>query len=211
MKIRITDDSSLYKKGDIMEATLLDSGNYIAMISVGHSMNNIIIPKEDAEVVEDVKKSCNNCKLGSKNNNGRTCRQSNCLRDEKWQPIEPVMRETADPSKIIKGSEQMRQATGTTETVFIAPGVCLGEPINYKTGTTEDAKHYQVADIQPIEIMQKYLTPEEMIGAMKMQVIKYILRISHKGSDREDAGKCSQYAKWLCDVMDGVTIVPGGK
>jgi hypothetical protein len=79
------------------------------------------------------------------------------------------------------------------------------------TDTAEEATHYHIADMQPIEIMQKYLSKEEFVGAMKMNVIKYVLRIVHKDNTRADAGKCMQYAKWMCDAMDGKTIVPGGK
>jgi hypothetical protein len=78
-------------------------------------------------------------------------------------------------------------------------------------GTTEAAKHYQVRFMQPIEIMQDFMTPEQLIGFLRGNIIKYVLRIGNKGSDREDAGKAYQYAEWLCQAMDGKKIVPGGK
>lgn len=79
------------------------------------------------------------------------------------------------------------------------------------TGTTSVATHYMTGKQQPIEIMQDKMTKDQFIGFLIGNVIKYSLRINHKDNDREDAGKCSQYAKWLCDAMDGKIIVPGGK
>jgi hypothetical protein len=79
-----------------------------------------------------------------------------------------------------------------------------------KTGTTEEAKHYMTSK-QPIEVMQELMTPEQFQGFLWGNVIKYSMRLNRKGKNREDAGKCWQYAKWMCDAMDGVTIVPGGK
>ena len=140
-----------------------------------------MISKYHAEVVEDVEKSCETCGLYV-NELCQTIRP--CLFNGyiEWQPI---MRETADPSNIVKGSEQR------------------------KTGTTEDAKHYMTGKQQPIEIMQEKMTNDQFIGFLLGNVIKYSLRINHKENDREDAGKCNQYSQWLCDVMDGKTIIPG--
>lgn len=80
-----------------------------------------------------------------------------------------------------------------------------------KTGTTEEAKHYQTGKQQPIEIMQQVLNPEQFAGFLLGNVIKYSLRMNHKGRYREDAGKCKQYVEWLVDALDGKVIVPGGK
>lgn len=78
-----------------------------------------------------------------------------------------------------------------------------------KTGSTEEATHYMLGNIQSIEIIQQSLTPEEFIGYCKGNVLKYRLR--KKGTDREDAGKSAQFAEWLCQAMDGKIIIPGGK
>lgn len=78
-------------------------------------------------------------------------------------------------------------------------------------GTTEEAKNYQVGTVQPIEIMQDYMTNEQFIGFLKGNVIKYLLRIGHNDNDLEDSGKALQYSKWLCVAINGGKIVPGGK
>jgi hypothetical protein len=79
------------------------------------------------------------------------------------------------------------------------------------TGTTDDATHYQVSDKQPIEIMQSIMTAEQFEGYCLGNVIKYALRMNHKGQKRSDAGKCWQYTKWLVQAMDGKKIVLGDK
>lgn len=80
-----------------------------------------------------------------------------------------------------------------------------------ETGTTETATHYQVADKQPIEIMQDMMTPEQFVGFLRGNVIKYSLRMGHKGETVKDALKCWQYADWLAKALKGEKIVPGGK
>ncbi len=90
-----------------------------------HYMVSVIsgILKEDAEVVQEVEKSCGTCEKRKLIGKGIHCKTGNL---EDWQPI---MREDADPSKIVKGTEQtmelmencsfvdgvLKQATGTTK------------------------------------------------------------------------------------------------
>ena len=171
------------------DGALLNKGDVCEVIDdlgkygymIRHKGSSLQILKCWCEVVEETEKSCDTC------DRVQPCAKDYCKNNgfAYWVSI-PLKRKVDD---YVAGVVTTKQATGTTE----------------------DAKHYQIADIQPIEIMQKYLTPEEFIGAMKMQVIKYILRIGHKGSDREDASKCNQYSRWLCQAMDGQIIVPGGK
>lgn len=80
-----------------------------------------------------------------------------------------------------------------------------------ETDTTETATHYQVSDKQPIEIMQDYLPHDQFIGFLRGNVIKYQLRLGHKGETVKDALKCWQYADWLAKALKGEKIVPGGK
>ena len=73
-------------------------------------------------------------------------------------------------------------------------------------GTAKDAKHYQKAAMQPIEVMQRFLTSEEFIGFLKGNIIKYKARAAFKGSKDEDAQKARQYAYWLALAECGVAI-----
>lgn len=60
-------------------------------------------------------------------------------------------------------------------------------------------KHYAEMKVQPIDVMQKMLTPEEFIGFLKGNIIKYHLRAGHKAgeSDSKDNDKRDRYITWL--------------
>jgi len=75
-------------------------------------------------------------------------------------------------------------------------------------GSAEDQSHYQVSGFQPIQVMQAIMTPEQFIGFNLGNVLKYAMRLNHKNQSRLDAGKCQQYATWMCEAMDGKIIVP---
>lgn len=62
--------------------------------------------------------------------------------------------------------------------------------------------HYSKLGIEPIEVMKKNFTPEEFIGFLKGNVLKYAMRI--KGDDLkkvDDLNKLIQYSKWLIDEI----------
>lgn len=75
-------------------------------------------------------------------------------------------------------------------------------------GTSLAATHYQIADKQPIEIIQMYLTPMEFQGYLRGNVIKYILRCGHKDEPQKEIEKSIQYSKWLIEAIQGKTINP---
>ena len=72
-------------------------------------------------------------------------------------------------------------------------------------GTTADdiqvsGNHYKDMPIQPWHIMEAVLTPEEFIGFLKGNIIKYSLRAGRKdGSD--DAGKAKHYMQKLAEMQ----------
>lgn len=131
---------------------------------------------------KDAEKSCDSCKYGIDDD----CKlyQLPCNNNDGWQPIES----TEEKFSKLEFEKEFPQ-----------------------TGTTEQATHYQTADKQPIEIMQQLFTKEQMEGFLLGNVIKYAMRLNHKGQKLSDAGKCKQYAEWLCDVLHDKQIVPGGK
>ena len=60
-------------------------------------------------------------------------------------------------------------------------------------------QHYVDMAIQPWEVMQSVLSPEEFRGFLRGNVIKYSMRAGKKeGSD--DAAKARHYAKKLAEV-----------
>lgn len=75
-------------------------------------------------------------------------------------------------------------------------------------GSAREQEHYQGKYMQPIEIMQMYLTPEEFKGFLKGNAIKYLLRALNKGAELRDYEKASQYCTWLCQAQRGEKINP---
>jgi hypothetical protein len=73
-------------------------------------------------------------------------------------------------------------------------------------GTTADdiqvsGNHYKDMPIQPWHIMEAVLSPEEFVGFLKGNVIKYSLRAGRKdGSD--DAGKAKHYMQKLKEIIN---------
>lgn len=129
-----------------------------------------------------------------------------CGNYEKWKPKEICAMLKFDCDECIHADNQpscyLSQGC-INQSKFVAG--CAG------IGLTEQAKHYQTGQQQPIEVMQNTMNPEQFAGFLLGNVIKYAMRMNHKGKMREDAGKCRQYAEWLTDALDGKVIVPGGK
>lgn len=75
---------------------------------------------------------------------------------------------------------------------------------------TESANpnHYNNASIQCIEFAQANLTKEEFIGAMKLNIMKYVTRLGKKDAPLCEAKKIERYSKWLRMAVEGLTIDP---
>lgn len=58
--------------------------------------------------------------------------------------------------------------------------------------------HYKDMAVQPWELMEAVLTPEEFIGFLKGNMIKYALRAGHK--DEHDNGKYKHYEMKLLET-----------
>ena len=62
-----------------------------------------------------------------------------------------------------------------------------------------NGRHYLDMQMQPWDVMQAVLTPEEFRGFLKGNVIKYAMRQGKKdGTD--DAGKAQHYAQKLAEI-----------
>lgn len=59
--------------------------------------------------------------------------------------------------------------------------------------------HYKDMALQPWDVMEAMLTPEEFIGFLKASIIKYALRQGKKDSD--DAGKAKHYIAKLKEMQ----------
>ena len=57
--------------------------------------------------------------------------------------------------------------------------------------------HYDAGGIGAIDVLRAKLTPEQYQGFLLGNVIKYALRLNHKGQAKEDSNKLAKYAVWL--------------
>lgn len=71
-----------------------------------------------------------------------------------------------------------------------------------------DVQHYQLGNMECIEIIQEALSPEEYQGYLKGNIIKYLYRGGFKDSKEKDLYKAADYAarlatgKWLSEQKD---------
>ena len=62
--------------------------------------------------------------------------------------------------------------------------------------------HYKEMPVQPWSVMESVLTPDEFIGFLKGNIIKYSMRAGRKaGSD--DANKAKHYQLKLKEILNG--------
>lgn len=73
--------------------------------------------------------------------------------------------------------------------------------------TVSSNPHYDTS-IQPIETMQANMTPEEFLGYLKGNIIKYACRCGRKDEPLKEAKKIKEYAGWLVDALEGKKIDP---
>jgi hypothetical protein len=64
-------------------------------------------------------------------------------------------------------------------------------------------RHYKDMPVEPWQVMAAVLTPEEFVGFLKGNVIKYSLRAGRKPGADDDASKARHYMKKLEEVTEG--------
>ena len=74
---------------------------------------------------------------------------------------------------------------------------------------SENKDYYQQSAMQPIEVMQAIMTPEQFKGFLLGNIIKYRMRAGCKGDYEGDLKKARVYAAWLKMYNNGFTIKPG--
>ncbi len=82
-------------------------------------------------------------------------------------------------------------------------GRCLfpnssGKPTLLKVNNS----YYDIGDISTIDVIRAKLTPEQYKGFIIGNIIKYALRMEHKGRPKEDCEKLYNYVEWLRDHYD---------
>ena len=67
-------------------------------------------------------------------------------------------------------------------------------------------KHYNGCIIEPILLMQKYLTKEQFEGFLLGNIIKYRVRAGHKDDAKKDIDKAMRYEQWLREFQEKGTL-----
>jgi len=63
--------------------------------------------------------------------------------------------------------------------------------------TVNSPEHYNMLDIEAINLIEMSMTKEEFLGYLKGNVLKYIIRYKHKRKPGEDLDK----GKWYLDKL----------
>lgn len=66
----------------------------------------------------------------------------------------------------------------------------MSDPVNHPS-------HYTQGGLEVIDILRAKLSPEEFQGFLRGNVLKYVLRSSHKGREQEDLNKADWYLREL--------------
>ena len=62
--------------------------------------------------------------------------------------------------------------------------------------------HYTVGGVEAIDVLKAKLTHEEFMGAMKFNVLKYLMRANYKGHHDQDLLKAQFYLNKLCEEIN---------
>ena len=92
----------------------------------------------------------------------------------------------------------------------IIPDSDQKETVYVNTGLPKDSTHYQHTLLQPLEIMQRIMAPEEFKGFLKGNILKYSIRGGNKQGEpaEKELGKVETYSRWLRLAEQGKTINP---
>ena len=66
-----------------------------------------------------------------------------------------------------------------------------------ETDAVNSPEHYNMLDIEAINLIEMSMTKEEFLGYLKGNVLKYIIRYKHKRKPGEDLDK----GKWYLDKL----------
>lgn len=67
-------------------------------------------------------------------------------------------------------------------------------------------KHYLESVVEPIKVMEKLFTKEELKGFIKGNILKYRLRMGHKDDIQKEMDKIRVYEKWLAKLERGEAL-----
>lgn len=64
-----------------------------------------------------------------------------------------------------------------------------------KLGNAAEASHYNVGDIQPVDLIES-----QQLNFFAGNVVKYVCRAPRKGTAMQDLMKAKQYLDWLIEI-----------
>ncbi len=67
-------------------------------------------------------------------------------------------------------------------------------------------KHYLESVVEPIKVMEKLFTKEELKGFIKGNILKYRLRMGHKDDIQKEIDKIRVYEQWLAKLERGEAL-----
>ena len=67
-------------------------------------------------------------------------------------------------------------------------------------------KHYLESVVEPIKVMEKLFTAEELKGFIKGNILKYRLRMGHKDDIQKEMDKIRVYEQWLAKLERGEAL-----
>ena len=67
-------------------------------------------------------------------------------------------------------------------------------------------KHYLESVVEPIKVMEKLFTKEELKGFIKGNILKYRLRMGHKDDIQKEMDKSRVYEQWLAKLERGEAL-----
>lgn len=70
----------------------------------------------------------------------------------------------------------------------------------------EHDKHYLESVVEPIKVMEKLFTKEELKGFIKGNILKYRLRMGHKDDIKKEMAKIRVYEQWLAKLERGEAL-----
>lgn len=82
-------------------------------------------------------------------------------------------------------------------------------PVEDTQEDTMHDKHYRDSIVEPILVMQDFFSHAELIGFLKGNILKYRLRMGHKGTEEDmkaDYDKLCVYEMWLDIIKNGERI-----
>ena len=67
-------------------------------------------------------------------------------------------------------------------------------------------KHYLESVVEPIKVMEKLFTKEELKGFIKGNILKYRLRMGHKDDIQKEMDKIRVYEQWFAKLERGEAL-----